>query len=93
MIEKNIVNHIIQQYFNQENIFVKHQIESYDNLIDEILPKIISNIFPIVTNVNNITIEICLENIRFERPLYTEKNGCTKVMTPSIARYKNKWFL
>ncbi len=89
MIEKNIVNHIIQQYFNQENIFVKHQIESYDNLIDEILPKIISNIFPIVTNVNNITIEICLENIRFERPLYTEKNGCTKVMTPSIARYKN----
>ena len=45
MIEKNVVNHIIRQYFNQENILVKHQIESFNNLIDEILPKIISNVF------------------------------------------------
>ena len=89
MIGKNIVNHIIQQYFNQENILVKHQIESYNNLIDEILPKIISNVFPINISVNNSIIEICVENIKFERPIYTEKNGCTKVMTPSVARYKN----
>jgi len=89
MIDKNIVNHIIQQYFNQENILVKHQIESFNNLIDEILPKIISNVFPINVSVNNNTIELGVENIKFERPIYTEKNGCTKIMTPSVARYKN----
>ena len=89
MIEKNVVNHIIRQYFNQENILVKHQIESFNNLIDEILPKIISNVFPINVSVNNNTIELGVENIKFERPIYTEKNGCTKVMTPSVARYKN----
>ncbi len=89
MIDKNHINHIIHQYFNQENILVNHQIESFNNLIDEILPNIISNIFPISVSVNNSTIEIFANNIKFERPYYTEKNGCTKVMTPSVARYKN----
>tara|TARA_B100000900_G_scaffold415953_1_gene448097 strand:- start:3920 stop:7276 length:3357 start_codon:yes stop_codon:yes gene_type:complete len=89
MIDKNHINHIIHQYFSQENILVNHQIESYNNLIDEILPKIISDIFPINTNSNDIKIEIFAKNIKFERPSYTEKNGCTKIMTPSVARYKN----
>jgi len=92
MIDKNQINHIIQEYFTRENVLINHQIESYNDLIDNILPRIISNIFPIKvvikkSNINNINLS--LKNIRFERPYYTENNGCSKVMTPHVARLKN----
>jgi len=92
MIDKNHINHIIHEYFSRENVLINHQIESYNDLIDNILPRIISNIFPIKvvikkSNINNINLS--LKNIRFERPYYTENNGCSKVMTPHVARLKN----
>jgi len=91
MFDKNYINHIIQEYFSRENILIDHHIESYNDLIDNILPKIISNIFPLKINVkkSNIdTIKLSIDNIRLERPFYTEKNGCSRVMTPHIARLK-----
>ena len=92
MIDKNHINHIIHEYFNRDHILVNHQIESYNDLIDNILPEIISNTFPIKINIKNTNIdsvEFSIKNIRLERPTYTEKNGCNKVMTPNIARLKN----
>lgn len=92
MIDKNHINHIIQEYFSRDNILLNHQIDSFNDLIDNILPDIISNIFPIKINIKKSdidSIEFSINNIRLERPTYTEKNGCNKVMTPNIARLKN----
>jgi len=91
MIDKTHVDHIIHKYFTRENILVNHQIESYNDLIDNILPRIISNIFPINVPVKNSdikTIELSVNNLRLERPYYTEKNGCSRVMTPTISRLR-----
>ena len=33
---------IIDKYFDRENILISHQIESYNDLIDNIIPKILS---------------------------------------------------
>ena len=38
---------IIDMYFKRNNILVKHQIESFDNLIDNIIPNIFNQYFPI----------------------------------------------
>lgn len=92
MIDENHINHIIKEYFSRDNILLSHQIESYNDLIDNILPEIVSNIFPIKINIKKSdieSIEFLIKNIRLERPTYTEKNGCNKVMTPNIARTKN----
>ena len=92
MIDKNHINHIIKEYFSRESVLINHQIESYNDLIDNILPNIISNIFPLKINVKKSqldTIEFSVKNIRLERPFYTENNGCSRVMTPNIARLKN----
>ncbi len=51
MIDKNHINHIIHEYFSRENVLINHQIGSYDDLIDNILPEIISNVFPIKINI------------------------------------------
>ena len=83
---------IIDKYFKRENIFVSHQIDSYNDLIDNILPKILSQSFPLSMDfkndkIKNITMSI--SSIKIDRPYYTENNGCSKIMTPNIARLRN----
>ena len=92
MIDDKIAEIIIDKYFKRENVLVNHQIDSYDDLIDNILPKILSRSFPIsidykAEKVSNISITV--ESIKVERPYYTENNGCSKIMTPNIARLRN----
>ena len=92
MVDKNHINHIIHEYFSREHILINHHIESYNNLIDKILPDIISNVFPVKVNIKKSGIDsvvFSIQNLRLERPSYTENNGCSKVMTPNIARIKN----
>tara|TARA_Y100001970_G_scaffold282643_1_gene395913 strand:- start:2782 stop:6186 length:3405 start_codon:yes stop_codon:yes gene_type:complete len=92
MINDQYIQLIIDKYFNQENIFVSHQIDSYNDLIDNILPKILSQSFPISIDFKNdkiLNISISVTNIKIERPYYTENNGCSKIMTPNIARLRN----
>ena len=90
----NCIETIIKKYFDRENIFVIHQIGSYDNFIDKIVPSILSKKFPIICSFNdkerNIKrIEISIVQMNTEKPYYTENNGCSKPMTPSIARLRN----
>ena len=69
-----------------------HQISSYDNLIDEILPNILNQIFPICISQFNETIEtieLRLIKIKTQQPVYVENNGSSKRMTPQIARLRN----
>ena len=44
---------IIQSYFNKKNIIVDHQINSYNFYIDSIIPKIISQYFPVKATFND----------------------------------------
>jgi len=92
MIDKQHIDHIIHEYFSRDHILMHHQIESFNDLIDNILPEIISNVFPIKFNIKKSgidSVEFSIKNIKPQIPSYTEKNGCSKVMTPDIARIKN----
>ena len=92
MLSHDFVNPIISQYFNRDNILTDHQISSFDNLIDEILPNILNQIFPICISQFNETIdtiELRLKKIKTQQPVYVENNGSSKLMTPQIARLRN----
>ena len=71
------IDEIIKCYFKQKNILVSHQLKSYNEYIDKILPNIISNYFPInmnfeSSNIKRITINIT--NINIGKPFTTENN-------------------
>ena len=73
---------------------MNHQTNSYNDFIDNIIPKIINQSFPINVEFNNDvskiqSIRMNVHNIRTEEPLCIENNGCSKVMTPNIARLRN----
>ena len=95
MIDDNCIQTIIDKYFQQNNILVNHQIDSYNDFIDTILPKLISQFFPLTISFNDQSdggiqeIEINVLNNKIEKPFYTENNGCSKIMTPNIARLRN----
>ena len=87
-----MTSNLFDSYFNQKNIFIKHQLESYNYYIDELLPSIISNTFPVEVNlmdsaINKVSLDII--NINTVLPKISENNGCTKLMTPFDARNRN----
>jgi DNA-directed RNA polymerase II subunit RPB2 len=93
MIDDKCIQNIINKYFEQNNILTQHQISSYDNFIDVIFPKILSQFFPIELHFKENTkiksIKMNLKNLSINPPYYTENNGCSKIMTPNIARLRN----
>ena len=90
---------LIQQYFNQKNILISHQINSYNYYVDEIIPKIIKQYFPVYIDFSDNDeceieeIELSIHNFRIGEPLVVENNGCSKLMTPNIARERNSTYL
>ena len=94
MISENDIQDIIHSYFQQQNLFVKHQVSSYNEFIETILPIMISSspLFPIHIKQNSGPIkwiDIYMKNIHIDIPHYTEKNGCRKILTPDKARLNN----
>jgi DNA-directed RNA polymerase II subunit RPB2 len=92
MITQKDIECIIQKYFSKKNVLTEHQISSYNHLIDELLPNILHQIFPIiVTDINDKihSIQMNLININTQSPYYVENNGSSKIMTPQIARLRN----
>ena len=92
MISSQDIQQIIHHYFQKKNVLIDHQTSSYDNLIDEILPNILNQIFPITVNQFNETIhtiQLQLTNITTQHPTYVENNGSSQLMTPQIARLRN----
>ena len=83
---------IIKSYFDQNNILVQHQINSYNEFTEKILPNIIQNYFPININFDNDKIKkisLNITNVNIGKPITTENNGCSKLLTPEIARLRN----
>ena len=85
---------IVRSYFEQNNILAKHQIESYNDYVDNIIPNILSQFSPIHININNdtvkkITLILHTDNIYKEDAKYNENNGVEEILTPDIARSRN----
>ena len=87
---------IIQSYFKQDNILSKHQIESYDDFIDNIIPNILNQFSPIEVNLNENSLKIkCIkmnlltDTIIIEDCKYNENNGVEKILYPDIAILRN----
>lgn len=92
MISQKDIECIIQKYFSKKNALAEHQISSYNHLIDELLPNILQQIFPIYINdINDKIHSMCMEltDIKTQIPYYVENNGSSKIMTPQIARLRN----
>ncbi|MBD23482.1 MAG: hypothetical protein CMG46_00540 [Candidatus Marinimicrobia bacterium] len=89
---------LIQKYFDQKNVLINHQIQSYDFYIDEIIPQIIKQYFPVSISFNDPecdihSIELNIKNLHIGKPLLVENNGCSKPMTPNMARVRNSTYL
>jgi len=92
MLNDNIIDTIISTYFDQNNVLTNHQTSSYDNFMDVILPSILGQYFPLNIPVNDNTITnivVSVISVTTDYPYYTENNGCSKIMTPSVARLRN----
>ena len=90
------IDEIIKCYFNQKNILVNHQLKSYDEFIDKILPNIISNYFPINMNFDSENIKrivVNVNNVNIGKPFTTENNGYSNLMTPNESRLRNYSYL
>ena len=89
---------IIKTYFNKKNAIVDHQIKSYNFYVDTIFPQIISQFFPVVIPFNDDScvikeVKLDINNIRVGKPLLIENNGCSKLMTPNMARVRNSTYI
>ena len=90
---------IIDNYFKKDGLFqiIKHQIESYNDFIDNGIEDIISQNNPVVINYDYDTeigkykyeINITFGKYYLCKPIIHENNGSTKLMYPSIARKRN----
>ena len=58
MIDEKCVDTLLTKYFEREKILVNHQIESFNDLIDTILPTIISQSFPLTIKFHDKTLNI-----------------------------------
>ena len=89
---------IIQAYFDQENILAKHQLESFDDYIENILPNILKQYSPINVeldknendiSIKNIKLHLLTDTIIIEDCLYSENNGVKNILYPDIANRRN----
>ena len=92
MITDENIRDIIKHYFDKCNVLTDHHISSYNDLIDNILPNIIHQFFPIIINSSDnifkrITLDI--KDIKLVYPTHTENNGTSTILTPKIARLRN----
>ena len=94
MVSETDIQDIIQSYFKQQCPFSHHQIDSYNDLIERVLPSLLSSpsLFPVVIKRNEGDIrmfEISLANMKTDVPHYTENNGRRWILTPHKARLNN----
>ena len=82
-MNNDCVTTIIKKYFERENILENHQIDSYDNFIDFIVPSILSDKFPIVSVFNdkdrNITISVRINHFDLPAAGFAMTSDCGAV--------------
>ena len=92
---------VIESYFENKHLhqLVKHQIESYNDFIQNQIKKTIEMFNPLVIRSHQdymkehkkyrLQIIIHFENVSLFRPEIHENNGATKLMFPNDARLRN----
>ena len=69
-------------------MIISHQIDSFDYFMDDILPNILNQFFPLTLNFSNQSdtiiesIELKIQNFHITKPISVENNGCSEIMTP-----------
>ena len=91
----------IDLYFKDKYRLSEHQTQSFDDFIENKIPDIISQFFPMdnffveiddiqdADGVNKLNMSIDMKNPQLTKPIIHENNGKTKVMYPSEARLRN----
>ena len=87
---------VLDCYFRQEKILVSHQIESFDNLMKDIIPNIIGKNNPLIiaegyrreTNDFEKKHELTIKNMFFELPIIREISGDVRALYPNEARIR-----
>ena len=92
---------VIEPYFKNKHLerMVRHQIESYDHLVNNQIKKTIEMFNPVTihsehdkdedTGLYSLEIIITFSNFQIYRPQIHENNGATKIMFPQEARLRN----
>ena len=88
---------IIESYFKDKYLsrLARHQLESYNDFIDNQLFETIKMFNPVKINpvyeegLENLEIIINFQNLKILRPQIHENNGATKIMYPHEARLRN----
>ena len=92
---------VIESYFKNKHLdqLVKHQLESYNDFIENQMKKTIDMFNPLIIkspqdyikefNKYRLEIIINFENMSLYRPEIHENNGSTKLMFPNDARLRN----
>jgi len=86
---------VIKSYFEETNI-IKHQLDSYNFFIHNLIPKATQQFNPIQINFNSeqnqnlkYNLKIYFTNYKLGDPIIHENNGTTQFMKPIIARKRN----
>ena len=88
---------VIDSYFRDQKVLVKHQIESYNDFVDNKIQKIINEFNPVrsLTDFNEDLGKYMTEyhiefgDISISKPIINDNDGEVKVMYPNDARLRN----
>lgn len=88
---------VIESYFRDKKVLVKHQIESYNDFVDNKIQKIIDEFNPVISYSNfdqdlgKYLTEYHVEfgDISITKPVINDNDGELKVMYPNDARLRN----
>ena len=90
---------LMELYYKDHDI-LQHQKDSYNDYIDNIIPNILNQFFPININILDDKIikkiSIQINNINISDSICMENNGSSRIMTPKLANnsiaeaYENK---
>ena len=101
IIDEEMSWDVINSYFENKHLhqLVKHQLESYNNFIQNQMKKTIEMFNPVIIrsphdfikeqNQYRLEIHMTFENLSLYRPEIHENNGATKLMFPNDARLRN----
>ena len=88
---------VIKLHFKNNNVLVKHHIDSFDDFMNKKVGEIVKQFNPLSiynnynpdTNTYENEIRISFGDVYFSKPLIHENDGSTKVMTPYAARMRS----
>lgn len=87
---------VLDSYFSEDKILTRHQLDSYNDLVDYIIPQIIERNNPVIMATNydenlkdfKATYKVEFLQTYFSKPLIQESNDVVKILSPNEARLR-----